>query len=357
MGMSRAVQWYRVLVLISSSDLQPGTTSGRSTPATRYHALDAAKGVGILLVVFGHAWRGVRDAGLLQDTALFERVDAMIYAWHMPFFFFLSGLLILDVLERVELRRFLVSRVTRLLWPFVLWTWLFFGLKLVAGGAANHPVTLAEFPLIPLPPYEHLWFLWALFLAQIVLAICFVILRPLVGMTVLQLILGLAALSLAAIIPYLVIPSPTFGAAIEHFPYFIAGAAMGTLVMRRAPGWLALVAAVLFGLLLSDPSYGKVGLLVAMTLCLLACTVISWLDPQRDAAPVAIRLLRYLGLYSLPIFLAHTVFSAAFRIGLLSQGVEDLPVHLVGATVVGLAGPIVLARVSQHLGASRLLGF
>ena len=323
----------------------------------RLHAIDTAKGVGIFLVVFGHAWRGVYDAGLLQDASLFRTVDTLIYTWHMPLFFFLSGLLYLNVLQKVAAGPFFVSRFRRLLWPLALWTWLFFGLKLLAGSAANRPVNLADFPLIPLPPYEHLWFLWALFLAQIIVLIAYVALKDRLSAMQMRVGLGLTAVLFTLTIPFLYVPSPTFGAAVEHFPYFIAGVALGGLAHLKPPTWLAVAAAVLFGLLIWQAPYGPASLVVSLALTALACIVIFKLDSNIPAPTAPIALLRFLGLYSLPIFLAHTIFSAAFRIALRMSGVEMLSVHLLVATLVGLAGPIFLVWISDRLNISKLLGF
>ena len=83
----------------------------------------------------------------------------------------------------------------------------------------------------------------------------------------------------------------------------------------------------------------------------------SAIDPDTREAPAPVQLLRWLGLYSLPIFLAHTIFSAALRIGLLSYGFDNVVLHLVGATVIGLLGPILLVMITRRLRIAKLLGF
>lgn len=72
----------------------------------RIDALDTAKGLGILLVVFGHAWRGNYAAGLGISDPVFESVDRAIYSFHMPLFFFLSGLLFWETLQKRPLMPF-----------------------------------------------------------------------------------------------------------------------------------------------------------------------------------------------------------------------------------------------------------
>ena len=53
--------------------------------------LDFAKGVGIFLVVVGHAVGGIDVAGVPDEAGLLQALDQTIYAFHMPLFFLLSG--------------------------------------------------------------------------------------------------------------------------------------------------------------------------------------------------------------------------------------------------------------------------
>jgi len=62
--------------------------------------VDYAKAIGIILVVYGHVARGVFNAGLPMDEARFVLVDSIIYSFHIPLYFFLSGLFFFDSLQR-----------------------------------------------------------------------------------------------------------------------------------------------------------------------------------------------------------------------------------------------------------------
>ncbi|MEM7519947.1 MAG: acyltransferase family protein, partial [Pseudomonadota bacterium] len=305
----------------------------------------------------GHAWRGAFDAGLIQNTYLFNAIDAAIYAWHMPLFFFLSGLIALDVLQRTALLRFLGGRVRRLLWPLALWTWVFFGVKLLAGQAANHPVSMSQFPLIPLPPYEHLWFLWALLLAQMCVLGLWLGLRRLLDARQMRVVFAGLALGLCVLVPFVYVPSPLFGAAVQHFPYFAAGIAMSGMRTVRPPLWLAVLAGAGVAVLLGGGPFNWTSMLVSLVLVVLISTVVAHVDANRERPPTGIALLRLLGQYSMAIFLAHTIFSAAFRIGLLAVGVDGLAPHLITAVVVGILGPILLVHFSRLMRVEKLLGF
>lgn len=74
------------------------------------HWLNSAKGIGVILVIFGH---------LLYKSG-FKEVNHFIYAFHMPMFFLISGFVQKPVLKR----HYLLGKVQRLLLPFLCWSLL-----------------------------------------------------------------------------------------------------------------------------------------------------------------------------------------------------------------------------------------
>jgi len=104
--------------------------------------VDYAKAIGILLVVYGHVARGVHNAGIPMDAALYELVDSIIYSFHMPLFFFLSGLFFLHSLERRGPGALTANKIDTIVYPYVLWS-LIQGLTEVALYAQDKGVDLA----------------------------------------------------------------------------------------------------------------------------------------------------------------------------------------------------------------------
>ncbi|WP_407260868.1 acyltransferase family protein [Klebsiella pneumoniae] len=49
--------------------------------------VDYAKGIGIILVVFGHANRGLYSSGIYISPEIYHYLDNVIYSFHMPLFF------------------------------------------------------------------------------------------------------------------------------------------------------------------------------------------------------------------------------------------------------------------------------
>lgn len=324
---------------------------------TRLLAIDSAKGLGIILVVFGHAWRGAMGAGVLPDGPLFHLVDSAIYAFHMPLFFFLSGLLFLEALRKYPTVPFLRGRLTRLLWPMALWSWLFFILKYGAGADANSPVAWADFPVVPLPPYEHLWFLWALFLCQTVMIFGFATPAAKASDGTIRAVAAVAAALGAALLPFLSIPSLIWGPMIAHMPYFLAGIALGGVAAWRPTPLASALFALVFAALLMSVGPQKASALVSLGLVIFGWY--SWLGVDADLRTVAgpLRFLRMLGQASMAIYLTHTAFSAALRIVLLKIGVSDLTVILIATTVVGVLAPLGVLGVARRTQTAKLLGF
>lgn len=94
--------------------------------------IDIAKGILIILMVAGHA--GV-------PTWL----ESMIYTFHMPCFFIISGFLFSEAYLS-DPKKFIIKRGKRLWWPFVMWTWIFILLHNIfySIGLYNSSYTLSD---------------------------------------------------------------------------------------------------------------------------------------------------------------------------------------------------------------------
>jgi fucose 4-O-acetylase-like acetyltransferase len=126
--------------------------------------VDLAKGVGIILVVFGHISWGICNAGLQCDRPAQTLVHSVLYTFHMPLFFFLAGLF---------LKRSLVSqggpgglvknKINTIAYPYVVWSLLQGGVELLFARYKNGGVTVADVLAFPWQPRMQLWFLYTLF--------------------------------------------------------------------------------------------------------------------------------------------------------------------------------------------------
>lgn len=325
---------------------------------------DQVKGLGILLVVLGHVWRGLPPAGLLPEGALFQTVDRLIYAFHMPLFFFLSGLFFESALRRPA-ADFLQSRVTQILWPLTLWTWIFFAFKALAGGLANHPAGWGSFPLWPLPPREQFWFFWALLLVQLAVWLGLSPLARRGGLGTPVRLLTWAIASSLVLVPFGPwFPAEWVGPAWRHAGHFCLGLVLARWLLRPGAG-SALQGTIGFALFLASEALAlavpptvpgdfliatgaETGIVLALRGAVLgldqrpAGRLLSWLAP--------------LGRASAAIYVAHVLFAAALRIALVKAGLVSWPLHLVLGTVAGVIGPLGLLVLLNRWGVAGLFG-
>lgn len=321
---------------------------GAPVAPARVDWVDYARGLGIFLVVAGHCLGGLRSAGILADTPALHFAIAWIYSFHMPLFFFLSGLFVLPGM-RAPLATFLGSKVRSVAYPYVLWSVLQTLVQRALASAANRPVEAASLLAIAYRPIMQFWFLYALFLIFMIFA-----LGHRAGLR------GVRFFVLALVLyayPH-VAPLGAWGVAYSvanNLLYFAAG----VLVAEGVHGWLGawaprhafaaavtgfalMAAAVWLGVEASVP--GK------PIVAALGIAVTAWLA----AALSGLRAFGFVhgwGLVSLQIYVAHTIASAGWRIGLQRvAGVSDPMLHIVGGIAVGLYAPILLNRACEYLG-------
>ncbi len=127
---------------------------------------DFCKGIGIVLVVIGHAIGYVSSAGAIKSDIKIEAllaVDRWIYCFHMPLFFFISGYL-QKLSEKRKTYTFfeIKKKLFGIIIPYVLFSGVFWGFKKVFSGSVKNPVGINDLLQIGIYPLSDLWFLYAL---------------------------------------------------------------------------------------------------------------------------------------------------------------------------------------------------
>jgi fucose 4-O-acetylase-like acetyltransferase len=322
-----------------------------ASPQARIAWIDAARGIGIVLVVIGHVMRSLVAQGVAPDDRAHQLVDGVIYDFHMPLFFLLSGLFARQVAAGKRMA-FLRGRGQAIVYPYVLWSLVQGVMAIAASAHTSHPVTWRMLAEIPWEPIAQFWFLYVLFLCQLLLLLPgrFAILAFLpVGMG-LSLAFGPAEMPLR-----LCYDLPFFAAGY----YLTAPRATRWLESRARTILIAVVAWLLFALLFRlCEAYADVGASArAFGWAKGLSGAVGALAIARLIAPYA-KFLLELGRASMPIYLLHVIFAAAFRTVLLRlwpHGGELGYAALL--TLVGIIGPYVVFRAAERLGWDALLGF
>ncbi|HEY2927874.1 acyltransferase family protein [Piscinibacter sp.] len=337
------------------SEARAGAAVGR--PAReRSDWVDAAKGVGILLVVLGHALDGLIQAGLVPSHGPWARSFFLIYTFHMPLFFFLAGLFVKTRLER-DRGEFVRSAAARIAWPYVLWSIVQLLVIAAMGAAVNRPTTLDLQRIVSLlwDPTSQFWFLQALLILHLLSR--WVVPR-----------FGAACLLAAAVVARAlveVIALPVALALPCRFGVFYAlGVVFGPLLMRHAQSLrrlpmlaVGLAGAALWALAASaaDDSGRGYWSVAAVPAALAGSVAALALAPLARGAPQ--QWLRALGRSSMAIYVLHVLFVAGMRIALHKWlGLDDPRLILALAVSSGVAGPLLVRWLAVRLNASRALG-
>ncbi|MGN0489678.1 MAG: acyltransferase family protein [Ruminococcus sp.] len=150
----------------------------------RMQWLDIAKGIGIILVILGHAPRDI----MRQQFFGIDFGYQFIYAFHMQLFFIVSGYLFCISVNKYSPGKFLKKRVQSLLMPWLVYTLLIYVIRYAAEFVPKlaqilstgdfHMMSFWDYMLLAVEcnnPYSfHLWFIFVAFLVQI---ICFAMFR------------------------------------------------------------------------------------------------------------------------------------------------------------------------------------
>ncbi|MEA3468030.1 MAG: acyltransferase family protein [Thermodesulfobacteriota bacterium] len=331
------------------------TKSGLPYPE-RVAYIGIAKGLLIVFVVFGHAWQAVFNNNILHDANIYHMVNGWIYSFHMPAFFFISGIFAMQSAQR-SIGNFILRKLQTIAYPFVLWSVLQLLLQLLVAESTTNTMTMVDFLKIPIEPIMQFWFLYALFF----IFLFFVVLKQITSSRTICLGVGILlfiVLQLGHGTGCLV-----FIYLAGNFIYFSAGIFCSEFlvfyIMKNWPGSHRLF---FFALLLF-----LVSIIIQPGSSKLSPEIYSWMQPLVAMLGIGFVLLAslflfsisktissifmFLGNRSLEIFVAHIIFSAGFRIAAIQIAeVNSVSVHLLGATAAGLAGPVLLVSLANRFG-------
>lgn len=307
--------------------------------------VDTAKGLGIVLVVLGHVMRGLGSAHLMSWTSTIEFIDLWIYSFHMPLFFFLSGLFLFGSATKRPFSDFSSDKLRTIAYPYFIWSILTILLKSILGPIPNTPRDLSDVSLIAFSPIEQFWFLYVLFMLTMLLGAAYKLgLRPWMAVAI-------AVLIYPGILPFSQNWGILYLMRLDGI-YIAAGALIGSKYLQRISDTgiviTASAAAVSFGLVTAGIALTAHEVLVPfLALSGIFGSIALALMLTRTRVE---RVISFLGRHSLEIYVAHTMASGAVRIMLQAIGVGSPTVHLIAGVGAGLLLPLALSYAFAIVG-------
>lgn len=310
--------------------------------------VDKAKGIGVLLVVFGHVDSGLYHAGIEMPRDLHGLVKSVIYAFHMPLFFLLSGLFFSSSRKRRGSAGIVWSKVDTLVYPFLVWTLLQGSLQTALSRWTNGTFSVGDFVSVAWGPKMQLWYLYSLFLMFAISAATYSLFKARAGLALLG--IALCGYVFSKQIPEIFLLRRTA----EYFIYFVSGILlMGRVHLPVRGSYVALGIAIA---LLSQGAFHYLGfhytdrglfaLLVAAS-----CIFFIVIFCQRVSGRTS-DVLGYLGRYSMDIYIMHFIAGAGGRIVMQHMkmlGIDNYWLHLTVGMSLGIAGPLVAMVVMERL--------
>lgn len=324
--------------------------------------IDAMKGLAMIGVVFGHVEQGYCESGLFPaQNPILQAMWDFGHSFRMPLFFLLSGYLYeMTWNERGAVswdkikNKFLDIGLLYMLFASLYWV-VKFGASLLSHNILMvHAVTIWDLILIPVKPFNYLWFLW-------VLAFLFFTVPCLVKVGWKQArILGL--FTLGYLLPWGEIISwgGVTGTISQFFYggfYFVLGSYLRLnhfeIVGMRIKKWI-LPAAVL---ICAGNSYMYLHLgksiwnstahegIVALAACYIIWYVFAAYWDKRNW--IGNRFCKLCGEKSLQIYLLHMYLVSSFRTIFHKIGIENLSVLIAISTVTAVLVPLGVAYLCE----------
>lgn len=327
--------------------------------ANRNEWVDYAKGFGIVLVVYGHISRGLYNSGIISDTKWFHFIDSLIYSFHMPLFFFLSGLFLMKSFQVRGLPSFIFNKVDTILYPYIIWSIIQGLTEFLLSKYTNGNVRLSDVFGLLWHPRAQFWFLYSLFLNFILISLILTLKEKLKINTTFVIVFSF----LLSIFIYLafsnVLDTNPLNCIVHNAVFILSGLVFSyyrldikiqkntvffatsfivpfifqiIYIFENVMGYKFNVLALIFSLI-------GTGVIVAL------CIALSKLDKAFIK-----KLLCFLGSYSMPIYLMHVLVGSGVRIFMSKiLGVYNVGIHLFLGIVLGILMPILFYKFFKKM--------
>lgn len=314
---------------------------------SRYSWVDISKGIAIILVVVGHVIVGLRGAGIAVDE-IWGSIHNVIYSFHMPLFFMMSGFFIVKSLESRTTIGFSLSKVDSIVYPYALWMLIQASALAAVAQYTNSNHDASWSGVIQLyPAKDQFWFLYHLMLMMLVTLLLFSVFR-----------VSLLLATIASLVMYFTLSSMSGDLArfSAFYCYFLIGSLVGrdlnalqAFLNRRSvlaatlTGFIVLQYLMAMVLNVKHNEYGIFTLAVAFV------SIMFILSLAVHVSKLNIACIRTIGQASMLIFLGHILSGSGVRIVMQKLfDISDVWIHFPVGVFMGVVPWLVIYQLSQR---------
>lgn len=304
---------------------------------THYTWVDRARGIGMILVVLGHALADTMSGG--ETSSISQVIFDVIYSFHMPLFFFLSGFCGVKALEMIEGRQkidYISSRFKRLMIPYLFVGLWYVPLKIILSSEVNTEVNILALPINFISghnPNFQLWTLYALFISSTLICV----LSGLGYKSIIIISLASSVVSMFIACPITIIQQVMF----EFFFYACGVTYRKTYTEKRVNTAVLIVIFVTFigaSVFRALTGFEHVKIITGITGIVLICELCKFMKLKDNS------ILDVVGKYSMDIYIMANLVQVLVRSVCLYKFHISAITCCVISTVLGIVLPIVVSK-------------
>lgn len=314
----------------------------------RENWIDAIKVFACILVAAGHFFQSMVSSGVLAESGLYRWFNQSIYAFHVPLFFICSGYLYQKGKHAnglAERGRNILKKALALGVPYFAFSFATWALKMLFSGEVNTQASglLHTLFLEPLSPY---WYLYCLFLLFVLIPVFRSAKGACIGLA--------AALAVKIAACFWDCENYALSVVMQNAVWFVSGMCLcsfrlAAAVQSRRACLAALATWIVFvvcGIVHKDSWSDAESFLLGILACFGSLAMIGHVVQGSGRLAKAAE---FLGRYTMPVFLMHTIFAAALRSVLFKIGVENAGVHVAAGLAVSFIGPMIAAEIMARI--------
>ena len=318
--------------------------------------IDSAKGIAILLVVFGHVLSSYIVADMFKEHYVAMRyMFETIYSFHMPLYFLLSGYLYSKIEKTdtiTDYKNLIIKKVIGLGIPYVIFSIMQGSIQILFSKFTNKQIGFETLLNIAAHPILQFWFIYTLMFIFIVISLMEISIK-----NERLILFTLFAFKIASF--FIQISVVAVDTVMQFAVYFYFGKMLHKYCKEMLSNRKLLICIstiyiimnMLCFVMLYDIYSNKMienisNIILAISGSMLVIYIVNFGISKTE---VLKKYTSLLGVYSFEIYIFHIIFSYGVKTVFLKLNVQSLLIHLFFGTLVGIVIPIVIGNYAKKI--------